>query len=260
MKTVQEGNLNIHLKNDCSDEIGVLYDNFNTMIERTSDLMDAQYKMGQKLKSAELKALQSQINPHFLYNTLDMINWLAHAGRTGEICSAVIALSKYYRLILNKGEDMLTLEKELNHVSYYMKIQDIRYPGKITFIQDIDSDILDGMVPKIILQPLVENAIVHGIFEKKGKQGMIKITGWLESENIICLTVEDDGIGMDEETLRHIMDGTIRSSGSSYGVRNVNARIGLVFGEGFGLTYESRLNKGTRVILRFPKQQLPGPQ
>lgn len=260
MKTVQEGNLNIQLNNDCSDEIGVLYDNFNTMIERTSDLMDTQYKMGQKLKSAELKALQSQINPHFLYNTLDMINWLAHAGRTGEICSAVIALSKYYRLILNKGEDMLTLERELSHVNYYMKIQDIRYPGKITFIQDVDPGILDGMVPKIILQPLVENAIVHGIFEKKGKQGTIKITGRLETEHIICLTVEDDGMGMDEETLRQIMDGTIRSSGSGYGVRNVNARIELMFGEGFGLTYESCLSKGTRVTLRFPKQQLPGPQ
>ena len=260
MKKVQEGDLDIHLKNDCSDEIGILYDNFNTMIENTAQLMDEQYKMGQKLKGADLKALQSQINPHFLYNTLDMINWLAHAGRTGEICSAVIALSKYYRLILNKGEDVLTLEKELSHVRYYMKIQDIRYPGKIAFIQEVVPEAMTGLVPKIILQPLVENAIVHGIFEKKGKQGTIKITGRLETGNIICLTVEDDGIGMDEETLKKVMNGTIRSAGSSYGVRNVNARIALMFGEDYGLTYESRSNVGTKVTLRFPKKEENSPQ
>lgn len=260
MKTVQAGNLDVHLTNDCSDEIGVLYDNFNTMIERTSGLMQEQYKMGQKLKSAELKALQSQINPHFLYNTLDMINWLAHAERTDEICNAVIALSKYYRLILNKGEDVLTLEKELSHVRYYMKIQEIRYPGKITFIQEVDPEALDGIVPKIILQPLVENAMVHGIFEKKGKQGTIKITGSVDAQNVICLTVEDDGIGMDEKTLKHIMDGTIRSTGSSYGVRNVHARLALMFGEPYGLTYESSPGVGTRVILRFPKQKTTYPQ
>ena len=255
MQTVQSGDLDIHLENDCKDEIGVLYDNYNTMIERTTMLMDEQYKMGQKLKSAELKALQSQINPHFLYNTLDMINWLAHAGRTGEICKAVIALSKYYRLILNRGEDVLTLEKELSHVSYYIRIQDIRYPGKLTYIQNVAPEIMNGVVPKIILQPLVENAIVHGIFEKKGKQGTIKISGWLEPDNMIRLVIEDDGIGMTAETLSHVLDGTIRSTGSGYGVKNVNARIKLMFGEAYGLTYESREGDGTKVTICFPKQE-----
>lgn len=255
MKVVQSGNLDVHLDNHCTDEIGVLYDNFNVMIDRTSELMDEQYKMGQKLKSAELKALQSQINPHFLYNTLDMINWLAMAGRTSEICKAVVALSKYYRLILNKGEDTLTLEKELSHVSYYIKIQDIRYPGKLTYVQDVDPEVLQGVVPKIILQPLVENAILHGIFEKKEKQGTITITGALEKGDIIRLTVADDGIGMDEETLSHVFDGSSRSSGSSYGVKNVNARIALMFGDAYGLTYESQPGKGTRVTLRFPKRE-----
>lgn len=255
MKIVQSGNLDVHLDNHCQDEIGVLYDNFNVMIDRTGELMEEQYQLGQKLKSAELKALQSQINPHFLYNTLDMINWLALAKRTPDICKAVVALSKYYRLILNKGEDTLTLEKELNHVSYYIRIQDIRYPGKLTYIQDVSPEILYGMVPKIILQPLVENAILHGIFEKKEKQGTIRITGVLEEGDIIRLTVEDDGIGMDEETLSHVFDGSSRSSGSSYGVKNVNARIALMFGEEYGLTYESHVNEGTKVTLRFPKRE-----
>lgn len=254
MKCVQAGNLNIHLENDCSDEIGILYNNYNTMIERTSDLMEEQYRLGKKLKNAELKALQSQINPHFLYNTLDMLNWLAYSGRTSEIRRAVVALSKYYRLILNKGEDVLTLEKELQHVEYYMRIQDIRYPEKILFQQDVDEKILNGIVPKIILQPLVENAIIHGILEKKERQGTIRIKGILDDKEEIWLTVEDDGVGMDEETLSHVTDGSIRSNGSSYGVRNVNARIQMMFGEKYGITYESKVNMGTRVILHFPKQ------
>lgn len=255
MKTVQSGNLQIHLENDCEDEIGILYDNYNRMIERTSELMTEQYQMGQRLKNAELKALQSQINPHFLYNTLEMINWLAHAGRTDEICSAVIALSKYYRLTLNRGEDILPLSKELSHVEYYIRIQNIRYPGKLVYCQEVSQDVLNSIVPKIILQPLVENAIIHGIFEKKEKQGTIKISGCLDEDRTVRLRVEDDGAGIDEETLRHILDGSIRSRGSGYGIRNVNARIQMMFGEEYGLFYESEPGKGTRITIRFPMRE-----
>lgn len=255
MKLVQAGNLDIHLENDSEDEIGILYDNYNRMIKRVSGLMDQQYQMGQKLKSAELKALQSQINPHFLYNTLDTINWLAHAGRTNEICSTVIALSKYYRLILNKGEDVLSLGKELSHVGYYIRIQDVRYPGKIIFYQEVSLELQNFLVPKIILQPLVENAIIHGILEKKEKQGIIRITGFLDKGNVVCITVEDNGVGMDEEMLRHILDGSIRSRGSSYGIKNVNARIRIMFGEEYGLFYESKKGEGTKITLRFPARE-----
>lgn len=125
--------------------------------------------MGIHLKSAELKALQSQINPHFLYNTLEMVNWLAFGGRMEDIHTAMISLSKYYRLILNKGQDTLTLSEELQHVGYYIKIQDIRFPGKLTFVEEVDRELLPSIVPKIILQPLVENAIQHGIWEKPEK-------------------------------------------------------------------------------------------
>lgn len=255
MKLVQAGNLDIHLENDSEDEIGILYDNYNTMIERVSDLMEQQYQMGQKLKSAELKALQSQINPHFLYNTLDTINWLAHAGRTNEICSTVIALAKYYRLILNKGEDVLPLGKELSHVGYYIRIQDIRYPGKITFYQEVPLELQNYIVPKIILQPLIENAIIHGILKKKEKQGVIRITGFLDEGNVVCITIEDDGVGMDEETLYHVLDGSIRSRGSSYGIKNVNARIRIMFGEEYGLFYDSKKGEGTKITLRFPARE-----
>lgn len=249
---VKSGDTHVYLHNDTKDEIGVLYDNYNEMMEHTNQLMDEKYQMGIHLKSAELKALQSQINPHFLYNTLEMVNWLAYNGRMEDIHKAVISLSKYYRLILNKGQDTLTLSEELSHVGYYIKIQDIRFPEKITYIEDVKEGIGDSIVPKIILQPLVENAIQHGILEKREKKGTIRIWGY-EEEGIVCVKVIDDGIGMDALTLSHVMDGTISSSGSSYGVKNVHARLQLMFGETYGLSYESKEGEGTCVTVRFPK-------
>lgn len=249
---VKAGDTRVYLSNDTKDEIGVLYDNYNEMMEHTNQLMDEKYRIGIHLKSAELKALQSQINPHFLYNTLDMVNWLAYSGRTEDIHKVVVALSKYYRLILNKGEDTLTLSKELQHVSHYISIQDIRFPGKLSYIEEVDSSLRDSIVPKIILQPLVENAIQHGIWEKKGKKGSIRIWGYEEAGDV-CVKVIDDGIGMDEQTLSRVMDGTISSSGSSYGVKNVHARLQLMFGESYGLSFESREGEGTCVTVRFPK-------
>lgn len=249
---VKAGDMGVHLEADTSDEIGVLYDNYNEMIDHTRQLMDEKYHMGVHLKSAELKALQSQINPHFLYNTLDMVNWLAFAGRTQDIHEAVISLSKYYRLILNKGQDTLTLAEELQHVSYYIKIQDIRFPGRIKYQEQVDIGVKGSIVPKIILQPLVENAIQHGIWEKKEKTGTIQILGY-EEAGIVYLKVMDDGVGMDSATLAHVMDGSLESSGSSYGVKNVNARIRLMFGEEYGLSYDSAPGEGTCVTVRFPR-------
>lgn len=249
---VKGGDTQVFLPDDARDEIGILYDNYNDMMQHTNQLMDEKYQMGIHLKSAELKALQSQINPHFLYNTLDLVNWLAFSGRTDDIHRAVVSLSKYYRLVLNKGEDTLTLEEELQHVGYYVKIQDIRFPGKITYIEEVSPSVMDSVVPKIILQPLVENAIQHGIWEKKEKKGTIRIWGG-EEEGVVCVKVIDDGIGMDAGKLAHVMDGTLKSSGSSYGIRNVHARLQLMFGEEYGLSYESKEGEGTCVTIRFPK-------
>lgn len=251
-KQVQEGDTRVNLPNEAKDEIGVLYDNYNEMMEYTNALLDEKYKMGLHLKNAELKALQSQINPHFLYNTLDMVNWLAYSGRTEEIHTAVISLSKYYRLILNKGQDTLTLGEELLHVRYYIKIQEIRFPDKLEYIEEVEESILDSIVPKIILQPLVENAIQHGIWEKKEKSGRILIRGY-EQAGKAYVQILDDGIGMDEHTLAHVMDGSLRTTGSSYGVKNVHARLQMMFGEEYGLSYQSREGEGTCVTLCFPK-------
>lgn len=249
---VKDGDMEVHLDDDTRDEIGVLYSNYNEMIEHTRELMDEKYRMGVHLKSAELKALQSQINPHFLYNTLEMVNWLAYAGRTQDIHEAVISLSKYYRLILNKGRETLTLAEELQHVCYYIKIQDIRFPGRLRYQEDVDIGVKGSIVLKIILQPLVENAIQHGIWEKKEKSGTIRIEG-SEVGGVVYLKVIDDGVGMDGETLSHVMDGSLASSGSSYGVKNVHARIRMMFGEEYGLSYMSTPGKGTCVTVRFPR-------
>lgn len=248
---VKRGDTKVHLFNDTKDEIGLLYDNYNEMMDYTNELLAERYKLGIRVKSAELKALQSQINPHFLYNTMEMINWLSYDGRTDDIHRAVISLSKYYRLVLGQGKDILTLEEELEHVGYYIEIQDIRFPGQITFTKEIDEDILSCVVPKIILQPLVENAILHGIWEKKEKTGTIRIKGFWE-ENDVCVQIIDDGIGMDDQLLAEVMAGTVSASGSNYGVKNVHARIQLMFGEGYGLFYTSEKGKGTCVTIRFP--------
>ncbi len=249
---VKGGDTRVYLPNDTKDEIGILYDNYNDMMHHTNQLMDEKYRMGIHLKSAELKALQSQINPHFLYNTLDLVNWLAFSGRTDDIHRAVVSLSKYYRLVLNKGQDTLTLEEELQHVGYYVKIQDIRFPGRITYLEEVDPGVKSSLVPKIMLQPLVENAIQHGIWEKPEKRGTIRILGG-ERDGVVCVRVMDDGAGMDSGTLEHVMDGTITSTGSGYGIRNVHARLQLMFGEEYGLSYESREGEGTCVTIRFPK-------
>ena len=249
---VKGGDTRVYLPNDTKDEIGILYDNYNDMMHHTNQLMDEKYRMGIHLKSAELKALQSQINPHFLYNTLDLVNWLAFSGRTDDIHRAVVSLSKYYRLVLNKGQDTLTLEEELQHVGYYVKIQDIRFPGRITYLEEVDPGVKGSLVPKIMLQPLVENAIQHGIWEKPEKKGTIRILG-SEKDGAVWVRVMDDGAGMDSGTLEHVMDGTITSTGSGYGIRNVHARLQLMFGEEYGLSYESREGEGTCVTIRFPK-------
>ncbi|HIS32518.1 MAG TPA: sensor histidine kinase [Candidatus Limivivens intestinipullorum] len=249
---VKCGNTQAYLPNETKDEIGLLYDNYNSMLRHTNQLMEEQYQLALHLKNAELKALQSQINPHFLYNTLDLINWLAYGGKTDMIHTAVISLSKYYRLVLNKGRDTLSLREELLHVSYYIKIQDIRYPGRLQYEETVPEELKDCAVPKIILQPLVENAILHGIWEKKDKRGSIRIRGRQEAGSVF-LDVEDDGRGMDEETLRRIQSGKIPSSGSGYGVRNVHARLQLMFGAEYGLTFQSKEGLGTCVTVKIPK-------
>ena len=252
MKLVEEGNLSANLTPRYHDEIGLLMDDFNFMLEKIVELMKQQYLMGQELKSAELKALQSQINPHFLYNTLEMIGWLAQKGTPEEIKLLVNKLARFYRLSLNHGNDITTIENELKLVESYMYIQCMRFRNEIKLEVNIKG-LEKYSIPKITLQPIVENAIIHGILEKNDKSGTIKITGKLTEKDIIELTVEDDGIGIPKKEIKKILSGQYSfSDGSNYGISNIEKRICLFFNISKSLEMKSSEGHGTKVTLRIP--------
>ena len=238
------------------DEIGTLTENYNFMIARIHTLLHENYQMGRELKSAEYKALQSQINPHFLYNTLDMISWLSYQQKPEQISSVVYSLASFYKLSLNKGKYIVPISDEISHVTYYMKIQDLRFSGEIRFLTDIDPVILQYSIPKITLQPIVENALFHGILEKKSKSGQITIHGLLSGEEVI-LIVADDGVGIPPAQLEELLEPSASDehqsdTGSHYGLCNINKRMKLQYGEHYGLSFESRPGEGTKVILHLP--------
>lgn len=237
------------------DEIGLLIEDYNYMTGRMIDLIQEQYKSGQELKSAELKALQAQINPHFLYNTLDMINWFAYKNMNAEITATVESLARFYKLSLSNGKEVITIKDELLQVSSYFNIQSMRFKKAITMNISVDDELYDCNILKLTLQPIVENSILHGILNKESKSGSISISGKLEG-NAIILEVEDDGVGISQEKLLSIMEGKVKSThGGGFGIRNINDRIKLHYGNMYGLSYSSQLGKGTVVKITIPLQK-----
>jgi two-component system, sensor histidine kinase YesM len=234
------------------DEIGMLIENYNYMTERMIELIREQYRSGQELKNAELKALQAQINPHFLYNTLDMINWFAYKNMGKEITATVESLARFYKLSLSNGKEIISIGDELLQVSSYFHIQSMRFGNKINLNINIDDEIRHYSILKLILQPIVENSILHGILYKESKSGTITISGKLK-DHIIILKVEDDGIGIPEDKLIAIMEDKIKSNyGGGFGIRNINQRIKLYYGSEYGLTYFSDYGKGAAVEIMIP--------
>jgi len=225
------------------DEISRLIHKYNDMVDTVEESLKQQYALGEEKKDAELRALQSQINPHFLYNTLDMINWMAQKNEKDNVREVIQAMSKFYRMTLSKGEDIITVRDELNMCEAYMNIQKKRFKGRINYIQNVEDDIYDCLIPKITLQPIIENAIVHGINEKKDLRGMIRVDGWQEDGRII-LSVTDDGVGF------HKDDNT--GNGSHYGMKNIQKRLEVFYGEKIELQVESTVGIGTCVIINIP--------
>ena len=205
-------------------------------------------------RQAQYLALQNQINPHFLYNTLEMINWLGYGNKPEEIHSVVVSLSKYYRLTLNSGRELLRIEEELKHVGYYLMIEEKRFSGKFSYDINVPAELYDYVVPKITLQPLIENALLHGILERRDRTGTILIRGREEKDHILLLVI-DDGIGMETSEIDYILNENIGTNKSGYGIRNVDRRIRLMFGEEYGLSFESSPGKGTTAIVRLPKSR-----
>lgn len=227
-----------------TDEIGRLITSYNYMVKRMEELMARQFVLGQEKTGAELKALQSQINPHFLYNTLDMINWMAQKNETENISEVIQAMSKFYRLSLSKGKDIITIREEIRMCEAYMDIQKRRFKGRIRFEEEVQEDIYGYLIPKITLQPFIENAIVHGICEKEDGRGVVMLTGWME-DDYIHLSVTDDGKGMSQEDKGN-------SKGSQYGLENIEKRLSLFYGQEISVEVESSLGIGTCVSIHIP--------
>jgi two-component system sensor histidine kinase YesM len=249
VKTNKPTQLNMPIEHD---EIGDLVETYNYMVEEINNLSDEQIKSASDLRTAEFKALQAQINPHFLYNTLDMINWLSKKGMNEEVSNAVQTLSKFYKMTLRKGNIVVTIAEELEHVSLYIQLQNMRYNDKIHYTVDIPDNMLEYTIPKIIFQPVVENAIQHGIFGKESKEGNIVITGWMEEDTLIFI-ISDDGIGIPKDKITQLLAGSIESSsGSGVGISNTHNRLQLFYDTQFGLSYQSVEGKYTEVEIKIP--------
>lgn len=258
---VAEGDFTVKTKIKSDDEIAVLTDSFNDMTKEIGALVEDIKKQQVDLRITEIKLLQAQINPHFLYNTLDAIVWLAEEKKTDEVVSMVTALSEFFRTTLSAGREFITIKEEESHIESYLKIQKFRYEDIMEYEIDISKDIYEYQIPKLTLQPLVENALYHGIKNRRGK-GKIRITGRKSGDSIVFHVI-DNGKGMDRQTLEHLkkkMDNEEeRSDGkdSGFGLANVNQRIRQYYGKEFGLSFESQENQGTiaSVIIAAKKNE-----
>ena len=256
MRTVRHGPPTPMESPSAHDEIGDLIDTYNYMTRKMNQLMEKQAQAAEDLRIAEFNTLQAQINPHFLYNTMDMINWMAQQGRTSEICNAVQSLSRFYKLTLSRKKGISTIAKEEEHVSIYVHLQNMRYHDSISFISDIPDELMEYQIPKLTLQPVVENSILHGILEKPSKSGTIVLTGWMEDEDIVLL-ISDDGVGIAPDKLPMILsgEGTSISGGTNIAIYNTHRRLQVLYGANYGLVYSSIVEKGTEVQIRIPAKK-----
>lgn len=258
MANIQKGDINVQLPIDQEnkgDEVDEIYRNFNFMVEEVRRLLQEHYRLGRDVKVSEIKALQSQINPHFLYNTLDLINWMAVDYGASDIESMVYNLSRFYRLSLNKGKSILTIEKELEHVQVYVNIEKVHFEQRIIYEVSVPEEIVDKACLNIILQPFVENAIVHGIAEHPEMEILhIQVIGEVQETDIV-FHVKDDGMGMSEKQVRQLETEYMNQQSQGYGIRNINFRIKLCFGEEYGVTYNSEPGKGTVAHIRIPMME-----
>lgn len=254
--TITKNDLQALVNRDNVDEITELGMSFNIMIGKIRELLDAKMKEQENLQKAELRALQAQINPHFLYNTLDTIIWMAEAQKTAQVVEIVSALSSFFRISLSKGRDWITIGEEIERIKNYLTIQRMRYRDIMDFKIDADESVLRFTILKLILQPLVENALYHGVKNKRNG-GTIILRARQKSEKEILLQVEDDGIGFTPEKLFQLQAELDDDSGdikmeSGFGVGNVKKRIRLYYGNQYGLTVKSEYNVGTCVTLIIP--------
>lgn len=256
VQKVEDGNVDVQLQSNSKDEIGRLITHFNHMMGRIRQLLDEKVTYGIEIKNLELKALQAQINPHFLYNTLDTINCLALQENVPEISELVAALAGFYRISLSRGQDVIPIRDEIRHAQMYLRIQNSRFEDQVHVRWEINPQIEDMPIIKIVLQPIIENALIHGIFERADSCGNLFVRGRIDGQDIY-ISVTDDGVGMPSDVIsanfKHETQEISRTSGG-YGVRNINDRLKIAYGPKYGLSCESTVGVGTTVTIHIPAQ------
>ena len=255
MKKVQEGDFSVSdVVVDSKNEIGSLTKSFDVMTHRIHELMEQNVHEQEEKRKSELKALQSQINPHFLYNTLDSIIWMAEGKKNEEVVLMTASLARLLRQSISNEDEVVPIANEVEYARGYLKIQKMRYKDKLEFQIEVDSSILYIPLIKLVLQPIIENAIYHGLKYKESK-GLLIVKGFMKDGNAV-LQVIDDGVGMDEETLAHIYDKhKVNYHSNGVVVYNVQKRLKLYYGEDYGITYTSELGKGTTATITIPGRQ-----
>lgn len=250
MKQLENGNFDIGIIPGSEDEIGQVIRTYNYMLTKISNLLDEKYTLGIQVKDLELQALQSQIKPHFLYNTLDLINLKSYACKPQEVSRLVLALSKFYKISLSSGEQIISVREEIEQLTAYFEIQKMRYPGQLALRLEIPQMLYSFKVPKIIFQPIVENSIKHGILAKDDASGTVSVTGEQRGGDIV-FRFADDGIGIPPEKLETLLEDRENTGRRGCGIWNVHERLRLYYGEGYGLSYQSAVGRGTTVTMRI---------
>ena len=252
MEQIESGDLSVTVTQDSTDEIGLLIQRFGYMVNRIKYMIDEVYKSKILQQEYEMKALQAQISPHFFYNSLSLINSKAILAGHEDISNMAQFLSTFYRTTLNRGKNTIQIKDEFKNVTSYIEIQLMMHSNTFDVSYDIDDDILDYVMLNLLLQPLVENSIVHGLdYKETNGRGLISITGKKDSNNIV-FTITDNGCGIPPQVLKSIL--TTETKG--YGIQNVHHRVQLYYGNKYGLSYKSELSKGTTVYLTIPKKNL----
>ena len=248
MDQVNHGSREVTVTSDAEDEVGVLIRSFRRMMGEIDRLISEVYENKIALKEFELKALTAQINPHFLYNSLSIINWMAIKSGQKEISKVTLDLSTFYRTALSKGEDMVTVENCIRNIEAYLSIQLVMHDNDFTVEWKIDSQVKAEKVPKLILQPVVENALEHGLDVKEEGDKILQLS-FLDAEDAVLLRVEDNGMGMEQS----VAESLVTYQAEGYGLKNVNDRICLLYGEEYKIRITSSVGKGTVVEMRIPK-------
>lgn len=253
IKQVGNGRFHIEPVQTSDYETGVLNEGVQTMSKRIEEFIEKEKQEQEQKRLREFQLLQAQINPHFLYNTLDTVIWLIESGEKKEAMELVEKLSVFFRTFLSKGNDIISLKEEFLHISSYLDIQRVRYGDIMDYEIDVPEELLEAEIPKMTLQPLVENALYHGIKNIRRK-GSIRIIGE-EKENEILLIIRDNGVGMTQERLESVKRAMAEGQKCGFGLSAVNERVKLYFGEEYGITMESGEGWGTRITVHLGRQQ-----